>query len=272
MIGIKFDKPLQLDRLTRTVTRTIEREITEQIAVPVKREETRDVQEQVAIPVIREEERIIQEPVFNYETDEYEYVEKTIIETIEDIEYQTVTKSITETVEDIEYQTVTKIVTEDVEEQEEYDNPASNTMTKYCEAAQWCNANHAVIEDKGEYYEIVALPEPTAEELAAAELKQAKVERAEAVANITVEVDGMVFDGDETAQERMARTVTAATATGASMDDTTTWVLHDNTVAQVSIRQLATALRLAGEAQTALWTVPYTSTTTTNSEQHYTLE
>lgn len=88
-------------------------------------------------------------------------------------------------------------------------------------------------------------------------LAQAKAERAAAVASITVTVDGMVFDGDETAQERMARTVTAASATGASMDDTTTWVLHDNTVAQVSIQQLATALRLAGEAQTALWTVPY---------------
>lgn len=88
-------------------------------------------------------------------------------------------------------------------------------------------------------------------------LTQAKAERAAAVAAITVTVDGMVFDGDETAQERMARTVTAASATGASMDDTTTWVLHDNTVAKVSIQQLATALRLAGEAQTALWTVPY---------------
>lgn len=100
-------------------------------------------------------------------------------------------------------------------------------------------------------------PEPTPAELAEQELARAKAERAAAVASITVEVDGMVFDGDETAQERMARTVTAATATGASMDDTTVWVLHDNTVAQVTVHQLATALRMAGEAQTALWTKPY---------------
>lgn len=106
-------------------------------------------------------------------------------------------------------------------------------------------------------FQIVAIPEPSEEERAAQALAAAKAERAAAVASITVTVDGMVFDGDETAQERMARTVTAATATGASMDDTTTWVLHDNTVAQVSIRQLATALRLAGEAQTALWMRPY---------------
>ena len=99
----------------------------------------------------------------------------------------------------------------------------------------------------------------TPEEQEAVLLAQAKAERAAAVAAITVEVDGMTFDGDEKAQERMARTVTAATATGASMDDTTVWVLHDNTVATVTVRQLATALRMAGEAQTKLWTVPYTS-------------
>lgn len=102
-------------------------------------------------------------------------------------------------------------------------------------------------------------PEKPAEVAAQEELARAKAARAEAVAALAVEVDGMVFDGDEKAQERMARTVTAATATGASMDDTTTWVLHDNTVARVTVRQLATALRLAGEAQTALWTVPYQS-------------
>ena len=108
-------------------------------------------------------------------------------------------------------------------------------------------------------FQIVGIPEPTPEELAARALEQAKAERAAAVAALTVTVDGMVFDGDEKAQERMARTVIASTSTGASMDDTTVWVLHDNTVATVTIRQLATALRKAGEAQTALWTIPYTA-------------
>ena len=90
-----------------------------------------------------------------------------------------------------------------------------------------------------------------------AEMAELKKERAAAVAAITVEVDGMVFDGDEKAQERMSRTITAAVATGEDMSATTTWVLADNTVAQVSIKQLAQALRLAGEKQTELWTVPY---------------
>lgn len=104
---------------------------------------------------------------------------------------------------------------------------------------------------------LLEAPAKTDEELAAEELAQAKAERAAAVNRITVTVDGMTFDGDETSQERMARTITAAVATGEDMSATTTWVLADNTVAQVSIKQLAKALRLAGEKQTELWTVPY---------------
>lgn len=104
---------------------------------------------------------------------------------------------------------------------------------------------------------LLEAPAKTDEELAAEELAQAKAERADAVNKITVTVDGMVFDGDETSQERMSRTITAAVATGEDMSATTTWVLADNTVAQVSMQQLAQALRAAGEQQTKLWTVPY---------------
>lgn len=35
---------------------------------------------------------------------------------------------------------------------------------QYRTASEWCNANSAVIEDKGEYYEVVAIKEPTEEE------------------------------------------------------------------------------------------------------------
>lgn len=233
MIGTKFDKPLQPDTLTRTVMRTVTREVEEQVAYPVEREVTRTVQEPVYKTVTTDDGEQIQ-VVAGYTE-----------------------KEITETVHNTECRTEKRTVTEEVPEQEQYNNPAPNTYTKYREAAQWCNANGARMVDCGEFYEVQAIPEPTPEELAAQALAAAKAERAAAVASITVQVDGMVFDGDEVAQERMARTVTAATATGASMDDTTTWVLHDNTVAQVTIRQLATALRLAGEAQTALWTRPY---------------
>ena len=110
---------------------------------------------------------------------------------------------------------------------------------------------------EGEGTETVLEPVDESEE---ATLERLRAERAEAVSKITVTVDGMVFDGDETSQERMARTITAAVATGEDMTATTTWVLADNTVAQPTVDQLARALRAAGEMQTALWTLPYTET------------
>ncbi len=97
----------------------------------------------------------------------------------------------------------------------------------------------------------------TDKELADIALAKSKQERTKSVSKITVEIDGMVFDGDEISQERMSRTVVAAAAAGEPGDATTTWVLHDNTIAQPTISQLARALRAAGEEQTKLWTVPY---------------
>lgn len=70
--------------------------------------------------------------------------------------------------------------------------------------------------------------ELTPEEQEAQELAIAKRERAAKVAAITVEVDGMIFDGDEQAQSRMARAITAAETAGL---ESTVWVLADNTVA-----------------------------------------
>lgn len=92
-------------------------------------------------------------------------------------------------------------------------------------------------------------PVPSAEEL----LEQAKAERAAAVAALTVEVDGMVFDGDEKAQERMARAVLLAE----SPEETIEWVLADHSVAEVCAEQLRRACRAAGKAQGALWVMPY---------------
>lgn len=158
---------------------------------------------------------------------------------------------------------------------ETIDNPAPNTYKKYAEAANWCNEDGwATIEDKGDYYEVVAIPkppEPTPEEIAEREkaeaLAQAKKERAEAVSKLTVTVDGMVFDADETSQNRMSRVVAGAQALGVDLNTTTQiWVLADNTVATPTVAQLAQALKLAGEAQTALWTIPYQTETETNTD------
>lgn len=133
------------------------------------------------------------------------------------------------------------------------------------EVAVWCNeSGKAYIEeiepvDGKRRFQIVAIPEPTAEEIAAQELAEAKAERAEAVSKLVVTVNGKKFDADETSQNRMARVVAGAQALGVDLEKTTQiWVLADNTIAQPTVAQLAQALKLAGEAQTALWTKPYT--------------
>ena len=128
-----------------------------------------------------------------------------------------------------------------------------NDLEKYEELANWCNESQkAYIEDKGDYYEVVAIPEPTAEEIAERALVQAKQARAEAVEALTVEVAGMVFDGDETSQARMS--VAASSMTD---DEMNVWVLHDNSIVQVTKPQLLLACRLARIAQSAIWTKPY---------------
>lgn len=128
--------------------------------------------------------------------------------------------------------------------------------------ADWCNSNNAYIEeiepqDGHRRFEVKAVPEPTPEEQAEQALAQAKAERADAVSRITVTVDGLVFDGDETAQDRMARAITMFNANNLPADYQTDWVLADNTIAKVTVTQLSQALLLAGQAQTALWTIPY---------------
>jgi hypothetical protein len=105
----------------------------------------------------------------------------------------------------------------------------------------------------GQWYVAGHAPVKPQELIDAETLAAAKAERAAAVAALTVEVDGMTFDGDEKAQERMSRAVNMAD----SPDECTEWVLADSTVAVVTAAQLRRACRAAGKAQTALWVKPY---------------
>ena len=81
------------------------------------------------------------------------------------------------------------------------------------------------------------------------EIAEHKSNRAEKVASIVVEVDGLEFDGDEISQGRMSRAIIAASGDG----DSVNWILANNTVASVTAAQLKQALRLAGEEMARLW-------------------
>ena len=105
----------------------------------------------------------------------------------------------------------------------------------------------------GNWYVAGYAPQKPQELIKQEKLIAAKSERAAYVSKIVVEVDGMQFDGDETSQDRMARSVVALN----DDEETVQWVLADNTIAQVTRVQLKQALRLAGEAQTAIWANPY---------------
>lgn len=101
-----------------------------------------------------------------------------------------------------------------------------------------------------EYPQQPAPPEPTPEQLR----EIAKAERAKGVDNIKVTTTaGNTFDGDETAQRRMASAITAMTDA-----DLLPWVLHDNSIMMVNKSELIEALRLAGMQMASIWITPYT--------------
>ena len=99
--------------------------------------------------------------------------------------------------------------------------------------------------------EIAALPVVTEEDLAREARELFKQEREKAVAAIVVEVDGLLFDGDEVAQTRMARAALVM-----QEGETTTWVQANNIPAEVTKAQLIAAIRLAGAEQTTVWVMP----------------
>lgn len=85
-------------------------------------------------------------------------------------------------------------------------------------------------------------------------MKRKKGERQKDVEkHIVTTQSGKLFDGNETAQDRMARAILALDPLEKTM-----WILADNTIdMQVTREELREALRLAGAAQTAIWAIPY---------------
>jgi hypothetical protein len=69
--------------------------------------------------------------------------------------------------------------------------------------------------------------------------------------------DGMVFDADETSQNRLMRGIVCSIALGLAPDETTEWTLADNSSAMVTAQQMARALLAAGQYQTSVWRMPY---------------
>lgn len=117
----------------------------------------------------------------------------------------------------------------------------------------------AVLQWVAEGNEIEPLPTPSPKELADQAMIEAKQLRQIAVSQIKVATAaGNIFDGDEESQTRMSRAIVSM-----NNEETTTWVLADNTAIEATRAELYEALRLAGQAQTAIWLKPYETTEAT---------
>lgn len=82
-------------------------------------------------------------------------------------------------------------------------NPAENTYEKYSECADWCNKNNAYIEDKGDYFEVVAVPEKTLDEAKKNKHSELKSTMQAKRQSLKVDYDDDQFDANETAQANM---------------------------------------------------------------------
>lgn len=111
--------------------------------------------------------------------------------------------------------------------------PKVNSNIEYEMVKEWL-AKGGVIED-----------EFTPEELEAQAEAVAKVVRTQELANLTVEVNGHVFDANETARTNMMAAILSAELIGKTEES---WKLADNSVVLVTLAQLKEALALAIQA------------------------
>lgn len=128
-------------------------------------------------------------------------------------------------------------------------------MSNYTECAIWCNQNKATIEDKGDYYEVVALPLPTLEEIKAAKIAELKAQRdSKEVEPITY--NGNRYDYDDKARERINAAIialdvqTAQTKAVASID----WTTADDQDVKVTAKDLRMVIAAVAVRSNALHT------------------
>ena len=126
-----------------------------------------------------------------------------------------------------------------------------NNMKDYTKIAIWCNKNNATIVDKGEYYEVVAIPAPALEEL-----KQAKINELKAIRD-TKELEPVLyakhkFDFDSKSYERITAAIYALDIPGAA--PTINWTLADNGSTPVTANNLRGVIAAAAARSDALHT------------------
>lgn len=125
-------------------------------------------------------------------------------------------------------------------------------LNAYTTAAEWCNSNNATIEDKGEYYEVVAIPEPSLDEVKTAKIAELKMIRDKKELEPVV-YNGSSFDFDSKSYERITAAIYALDLQGTGA--TINWTLADNSVASVTANNLQGVIAAAAVRSNALHTV-----------------
>mgnify|MGYP001330002703 CR=1 FL=1 len=110
------------------------------------------------------------------------------------------------------------------------------------------NNGYGLLELENPYKEDGSFRELTKEELAPYVLKSWKKDRQIKLDNLEVSYSDVVYQADETSQDRMARAILNI-LDGESIK----WVAKDNSVQILTKEDLKQIARLAGQAQTEIW-------------------
>lgn len=124
-------------------------------------------------------------------------------------------------------------------------------MSNYTDCAIWCNQNKATIEDKGDYYEVVALPLPTLEEIKQHKIAELKAERDSKEVE-PIEYGGNLYDYDDKARDRINAAIIALSlqGEGATID----WTTADNQDVKVTANDLRMVIAAVAVRSNALHT------------------
>ena len=121
-------------------------------------------------------------------------------------------------------------------------------LNAYSQAALWCNeTGMGTIEDKGLYYEVVPIPQPSLDELKAAKLTELKGERDKREI-APIEYNGHLFDFDEKSYSRITAAIYALDVSGGTIY----WTTADNDTVEVSADDLRGVIASAAVRSNAL--------------------
>ena len=119
---------------------------------------------------------------------------------------------------------------------------------KYADEANWCNeSGMGTIEDKGAYYEVVPIPQPSLDELKAAKLVELKGERDKRETS-PIEYNDHIFDFDQKSYERITAAIYALDLSGGTIH----WTTADNDTVEVTANDLRGVIANAAVRSNAL--------------------